>query len=146
MVTVENFCIDENQGQLFWRLWIKYASRHITFFDDQVYLHMFLPYCIIQKLIRLFLCVWLKSKCNSKRARDKRFLSLFRCVCSSVANVKWFYIKIISGQVILKYLNSKQLTYWRRVDAYTIEGCNKLRDSPYDQFLNRFKQYWLRYN
>ena len=84
-----------------------------------------LTYFIIQKLIRLFLCVWLKSKCNSKRARDNRFLIDF-------------YIKIISGQVILKYLNSKQLTYWRRVDAYPIEGCIKLRDSPYDQFLNRF--------
>ena len=60
------------------------------FFDDQVYLHMFLTYCIIQKLIWSFLCVRLKSKCNSKQARDKRFLPFFKYVCSSVANVKWF--------------------------------------------------------
>ena len=93
--------------------------RGISLFYDQVYLHMFLPYCII-----------LKSKCNSIRARDNRFLIDF-------------YIKIISGQVILIYLNSKQLTYWRRVDAYPIEGCIKLRDSPYDQFLYRFIQYYV---
>ena len=41
MVTVEIFCIDENQGQLFWRLWIKYASRYITFLWSSIPAHVF---------------------------------------------------------------------------------------------------------